>query len=504
MAIISEDRDRQVVPRLRSSEASSRRGELASLLLGENTSPPQDALAPLIEDWQDLRTVSVASDLVSSAFINGLDDVAVDAAEFVLADQDAPRSARSMAALYLKRDLEMPGEPLPAEIYAEDSRFCDPAEAFVPRLFREQIRLARVRLADYPRNPLLWNDLARLYTTVDSQEKATMASTVAVTLARNNRLVLRGVSRIFLHQGDPHKAHMLLASADVLKFDPWILAAEIATAASMNKSSQFIKIARKMLDSQALNPFHLSELASAVGTLETKAGKVRAGRKLIEFSLKKPSENSIAQASFLSRRMGVSLNADFTGSSEANAWALSKAGQWSDSIKEAIKWQEDQPFSSRPATFGSHMAGMLEQYDRAVQIARLGLLSNGESCVLWNNLAFSLINLGRLQEARVVLQKLQNMNLNTVENVSLLATSGLMHFRSGSPELGRMYYLNAIELAERSKMGALGSVARIYFAMEEINCNSEFAEPARHEALRRSEVLTSYWAPLLVKRLKDR
>ena len=99
----------------------------------------------------------------------------------------------------------------------------------------------RGELAEYPRNPLLWSDLSRLYTSVNSKDKATRSMQVALSLARNDRFVLRGASRLFLHQGEKEKAHKLLESAETLKADPWILAAEIATASAYNKTSKYIK-----------------------------------------------------------------------------------------------------------------------------------------------------------------------------------------------------------------------------------------------------------------------
>ena len=41
---------------------------------------------------------------------------------------------------------------------------------------------------------------------------------------------------------------------------------------------------QRLLESAQYPPFHMSELASALGTIEMKAGKVRAGRRLIESS----------------------------------------------------------------------------------------------------------------------------------------------------------------------------------------------------------------------------
>jgi hypothetical protein len=351
VAGISGDPDRQVVPRLREYRGSLDRNELAPLDRAELDEPGTYSINHLIDAWQENPSVSVAADLVSSAFVLGVETAAVDAAEFLLRHRATTRSARSIAALYLKR----PDESMLEEI-VDRTTLHNPDVGRITRYgarqFQARIHDLRSQLAEFPRNPILWCDLARLYTTVGSQAKATRAMETALSLAKSNRFVIRAASRLFLHQGDNARAHAILVSSDSLLSDPWILAAEVAIAAANKTTSRFIKRARLMLDWSRYQPFHLSELASALGTLETEAGKSKVGRKLIEFSLRDPTENAVAQADWLVRRtrMNISLNAG--KSNEAAAWTASRNQQW------VVSLHEDQPFSSRPAAFGSHLAGV--------------------------------------------------------------------------------------------------------------------------------------------------
>ena len=143
-----------------------------------------------------------------------------------------------------------------------------------------------------------------------------------------------------------------------------------------------------------------------MGTLEAEAGKSKAGRKLTEYSLLDPTENAVAQADWLVRKTRMNIFVNSRNSNEAAAWKASRSQQWVVALNEARLWLEDQPFSSRPSSIGSHLAGVLDQHDAAIEFARLGLLSNGDDFNLMNNLAFSLLNQGQLHEARSIIERL--------------------------------------------------------------------------------------------------
>jgi hypothetical protein len=196
------------------------------------------------------------------------------------------------------------------------------------------------------------------------------------------------------------------------------LAAEIATAAANGKSSRNIKFARRVLELQRHTPFHLSELASALGTLESLSGNIKKGRQLINLSLEQPAENSIAQAAWLERNVGAFLTrrSGSTGSFEANAWFAWSNSEWDKALHQALLWQADQPFSSRPAILGSHLAStVIEHYDLAVAFADQGLLSNPDDFSLQNNLVFALALCGDVQRAQRELRKINVRQLNDPE-----------------------------------------------------------------------------------------
>src|SRR4051794_8559884 len=103
MAGISEDRDRQVVPRWRSFDATLRHGELAPLRAPESRTEAVEAFDELQTDWRERRGISTAADLVSAAFVIGRESDTVEAARYLLQQDKTPAGARSIAALVLQK-----------------------------------------------------------------------------------------------------------------------------------------------------------------------------------------------------------------------------------------------------------------------------------------------------------------------------------------------------------------------------------------------------------------
>jgi tetratricopeptide (TPR) repeat protein len=504
MAGVSEDRDRQVIPRWRSFQSTVGHGELSPLKAPKDAQQRSGRLDELLQDWADKKGISTAADLVSAAFIYGREAEAAEAARFILSSEKAPYGARSIAAICLETLGELVPEAQPTldPGRAEEQPITE--SSLRERMFQAQIHAAREQLADYPRNPVLWSNLARLYTCVGSQDKATRAMRVALAMAPENRFVLRSASRLMLHQGEGRQAHRLLAGAQCLKHDPWLLSAEIATAAALGRTSKHLKHGRKVLEAGRFSPLHVSELASALGTLEAAAGNRRSSRLLITQSLRQPSENAVAQAAWLSRNAGIITPAaiDVTRSPEASAWQAFRVANWSQSIAGTSDWLADQPFSSRPAIHGSHIAATIyEDYAKAIEFAEAGLLSNPDDVALYNNLAFSLAQQGDAERAAQALDRIDFRSMTPGQYAFVTATAGLIEFRRGHPEKGRVLYRRALEYA-RALRDAKAEMAQVYLAFEELRIRSPQAEAVRREAINATTGLSDLWCQAVIDRLR--
>lgn len=505
MAAHEEDRDRQVVPRLRSPRAIHSLRENAPLSPSKEKVFPQEAIAKLVSDWKREPSLSFASDLVATAWTLGISRAALDAAHFVLASDIAPRSARSIAALYLRDAGET--TDVPASEY-EGLLVTGDDVAPTPHFHRQywiQIRDARRQLKLYSRDPIQWVNLGRLYAALGEREKAARAMSTALKLAPDDRFVLRSFSRLLLHQGDRKRAQDVLSRSQIVKTDPWVLSAEIATADAARKSSRFIKAARRIVDSGRYPPAHLSELASALATLEASAGNRKGCRKFLATSLESPTENAIAQAVWLGRKFGLQAAAGFgsSGSAEADAWLAVVSSQWQKGLQASLNWLIDQPFSSRPVVVGGLIAHTaLGNPDLAISFYKHGYRSNREDFAIQNNYAFSLALNNDLPNANKIIRAIDLHSLDRGQKIVLTATQGLIAFRSGDSAKGRMLYKEAIEDAKAIRDKTRENLARIWRAFEELRIGSPEAEELRKEAVVEAGELTESWHIALNERLR--
>ena len=175
------------------------------------------------------------------------------------------------------------------------------------------------------------------------------------------------------------------------------------------------KSARSLLASGGIAPDQITELASALGTLELSSNTKNAKR-LFRTALENPNDNSLAQAGWVSRRFGLfeiasGLSERTALAYEQQAWQHYLASNWREALRSALSWREDQPFSSRPAVFASFLSGVgLEDYEQSSRICQLALIASPDDFGLLNNLAFSLAKLGRADEARAAFCRIDPKN----------------------------------------------------------------------------------------------
>jgi len=496
VTVINDDSNRRPIPRWRSFLSAANFGELLSLKSRDPASVPKWDGDEQREAWRRNPTFSVAADLVSAAYTSGRKDIGHDAAEFLLISDDDFPLIKHIARKHLGRanadDASSPQNlsPQPTENYISS-----------------EIRRSRSLLRTHPINPVLWSNLALLFTVAGEPQKAERAMLTALKLSPTNRFILRSAARFFLHHGDADRAHAVLVNAASIRSDPWLLASEIAIADVRGRSSRFIKLARRMVDAKIHEPFHVSEVCSALATIEAVAGDRRKAKKLSSSAMADPAENSIAQAAWLFRQFDIAQSDAPSRrqivSNEANAWNARTVGDWDRALSESKKWLAEQPFSSRPANFSCYVAATAtEDYDDAVRIALQAWQSNRDDAVLINNLAFSYANLGEVEKAKEWIEK-GNRCANTSQNkICLIATSGLTAFRAGYPELGRRLYRNAIKMAKSEQRDDLTFVATIYSAVEELRIGSAFAAPAKREALESANRMLEPYRALFIRKIE--
>ena len=327
-----------------------------------------------------------------------------------------------------------------------------------------------------PRNVIAWLELSRNQFCHGHADAARRSMTVALQLAPHDRFVLRAATALYVSVGDPEHALSMLTPAASVSNDPWLLAAEIAVSSLMERRSKLIRKGRSQLSEQAWGNQAISELSSEIGTLEASSGNDKRARQLFYLSLTDPTENAVAQAIF------VSLGApelipnilDYTDghyaidASEAQALQSEKAACLADAARYAEAWLDDQPFSIRAAIYASYIASAgTEDWGSAAGFARQGLLVHPRNVILLNNLAYALIESGNdLEFARKILTRAEGSMDVPRFGIAILATKGLLEYRLGNEDAGRVLYERAAAMARRSDDSSLESRALLMHANE--------------------------------------
>jgi Tfp pilus assembly protein PilF len=449
-------RGRRLVPRWRSLGSTLASLELASPRKAGVSAEPisnVDYLARL-ERWTLHPSLVTAAELLEIAIIDGREKDALNAARrLVQIDKNATPLIHAQAIAVLRRnglDNEIP------------VRLLDTAPAPAARHF--------TRL--HPKDPLAWVELALRQVVAGHSPAARHSMRIALALAPNDRHVLRSAARLYLHDGEPERAHDLIARNAATKGDPWLMAAEIALAEVAKRDPRFQKLGLRTLDDRNLSARQITELAGSVGTEEFLNGSRKKSRRSFELSMNDPTGSSLAQGEWASQEIGSELVSDARlqttlEAAEAQAFHRHRLGAYEDVPELCWKWADADSFSIRPFEFGSAIAGMLQDHEAALKLAEKGLAMRPGTPGLLNAMAFSLASSGEPERAA---EQLIKINLNESDYVYFLTAAnwGLVAFRSGYPARGRELYNRAVEGFNKLGRADLAARAKIYLAVEAI------------------------------------
>lgn len=478
MAQRVDDSHRRVVPRWWSVPVASALGQLApsgALLAGNAAIARPGELEQLRADWDAQPSAVYAANLIDAALTFNAPELAQDAAQWVLQNGGVSPVSAGLAQAVLGSD---------------SSSFDDPDNAL--RIPRDRWRLVaqhRKLLRLYPRNSLLWVELARHYSALGQVDAAARALRIALSLAPNSRYVLRSASRFYLHARDPERAHRIILAAPATTSDPWLLAAEIVAAEARGRTSRLVSIGSSAAHSRRFDALSVSELASALGTLEFKSGNRKKTKRYFARALENPTENSLAQADWVCRH-SVNFcpeggNVDPPRAFEAHAWRELAAGDFLSAVNHSRDWLHDEPFASRPALLGSWIAAVaLEDYDVALGLVKSARIANPDDARLLVQEVYCLGSAGRVDEAQALMSDLEHAAArdDTIYSAAgwealLHADRGLIAYRSGDLDQGRDAYMRALEIAAANRLQEAAASALINFAREEFRVSGTLPVP---------------------------
>jgi tetratricopeptide (TPR) repeat protein len=322
---------------------------------------------------------------------------------------------------------------------------------------------------------MAWN-----YLVIGRRDKAKKCVQWALTVAPTNRYVLRSACRFYIHCSEHEQAKRLLIKSGLSKTDPWIAAALVSVEQALKKAPSQIRPLHELGLNQNISPLARSELLAALADFHNGVGERKRSKKLFTEALFDPTDNALAQAiNWISvdahEEAGKILKlAHVNAPYEAETVVHYYNEDWDRCLEQVRLWRLDQPFSGRPYIFQSFLLSVVKaDYGTALQVAHDGLVVDPDDETLRNNQAFSLINLGKYDQAHKILAATQTSRLNLEAQIAHSATSGLYVFRTAkSAEQitdARDRYARAVTMAKRDvSMKFRGQIAAMFELMEEV------------------------------------
>jgi hypothetical protein len=456
--------NRQMLPRWRSSALASNAPEFASVKRPPIVSANLEGdLLRLRSDFERMPSAGTAAELLTAAKLASREVDIEQAKDFLLRNSSqTPHSI--LAALSDQNNLS-----------EEHFGSYQSASSAVAKL--------RLLLKLNPDNAVLWADLSRHHAINHDKTRAQRCMITALQLAPNHRWILRVASRFFVHIQDPERAHSILSKHQRTKLDPWLMAAEIATAKLAERASSFSRIACDLLQKKSHSPSQINELALAVAMTELDNGKSKVAKKHIRQGLIAPTENTLAQVSWAEEQR--SLHGDFSLSERVSAqddaheadYRLSLLrGDVPGAVDAALKWSLDEPYSKRPKISVAYAASILDDHDLAIRHLK-DVIHSGEQTdpVLEMNLIFSELSSGqfdRVDNASELIEirhKLERVAASGGRQAyHPMANLGLWCYRYGDPSEGRLWYEKSIDNALKNGLTESAAGAATFAAREAI------------------------------------
>lgn len=359
----------------------------------------------------------------------------------------------------------------------------------IEHMSEKDVRISELRkwVSEYPNSAITWIELSREFIIKGQDKKAKRAAKIAVQLAPYDRYIVRCAVRLFLHTGDLDMAWHYIARASKHHFDPWIKATEVNVALiSDHKTPDINKFIPRNLSGDQL--FHYSELLESAGYLELNSGNDRKAKKQLQLAWAKPSENVITHAEWLLRNkipwMRGKAALEFDKSLEAKTWINYINFKLEEALGAAREWELEEPYSKFPFVVGASIACGAGQPEIGVAIAKRGLFCNPHDRTIYNNLCYSLLRAGRVDEAGEYINKLAG----TDSDLYCQATIGLYEFKSNNINGGRQAYYNVIEEFKQKGQPELQAEALLNLALAEVEV---FTADAKIRAIKSLEITES-------------
>ena len=439
------------------------------------------------KEFKENPSSEIASSLLSAAIIIDDKPLAEDMARYLKDKQNVDQATLDLADKILN--------PPPSL----DAR---------TKIDRINLRIATLknRTVKFPRSAIPWIEMARLYTIKGQHQKARRSALIALNLAPFDRYVVRCAVRFFLHIHDFEAACNYIRRATAGRFDPWLKATEVNVALIAEKGTPSLK-GHLPKDVSGIDIFHFSELFESSGILELNAGNRRAANKRFGVAWRNPSDAVITHAEWVLRNrlpgLRDKVDIDFKRSLEALTWIYYEDLKLDEALNTTREWELQEPYSKYPYIVGVSIASNAGYYDEAAEIGYRGLMANPASLMLNNNLCYTLLRAGRIDEAEKIIVKMNAIG-DASNDLCFSATKGLFEFKRSRFDIGRRAYNEVMERCRRNNDLRLFLKAYLNLALAEIESSTSEAEKTSRIALSLSEGTKYPDIVLLRKEIMDK
>lgn len=347
--------------------------------------------------------------------------------------------------------------------------------------FQQSIRRLRSLLRTRPDSALALLDMAQLQSAMGKSKAAGRSIQTALSLAPNNRTVIRTAARYWVHAGNAEIAHQMLRRHQRTPSDPWLMASEIAISDLIGAPSSFLSKGRRFLiDNNSFSNAHLTELSGAIAAEELKSGSLKKARDAQRKALLAPNDNMISQAVENRQLFNIALEGAQIERALANSHEAQVLKAWLErkpnlTEMHAKAWHGEEPFSSRPIQLLSTLYLFQGEYEKSEQWLAAGLVADPQDRGLQINLAFLKARAGQEGQMLTILRRLRLQYPKESEGY-VRAIEGLFEYSQGQFEVGDHKYGDAARYFEMSKRLDLASYCRLFQALNALEFNHPQAQ----------------------------
>ncbi|MDP2448015.1 MAG: hypothetical protein Q8M93_07240 [Polaromonas sp.] len=335
--------------------------------------------------------------------------------------------------------------------------------------FQTQINRLRSLLRSNPSNPLALLDYAQLQAALGKTRAAERSILTALSLAPNNRTVLRTAARYYVHADNAGLGHHLIRKHRRTADDPWLLASEIALADAANVDSVFLaKGKRFLLEQKKFSSAHVTELAGVIAYQELRSGNLKKARESQRKALLSPNDNVVAHAVDFENNFGIKLDSPEVLNAISRSSEALVLRAWVEMEPEVVEsqslvWHDQEPFSSRPIQMLSTLLLFRGDSSQAMRWLKAGLLTDPKDRGLLINLAFAQACQSKLSEAGATIRRLRSLYPDAEPFVR--ATEGLIEYARGNFDLGDQFYDGAMEIFKKRNTPEVATYCRVNQAL---------------------------------------